>query len=82
MIVEEMDDSRRSVRGGASRPTGARMALVASLPGVIMLVVGFVVAVLIGVRTIGVWPTVILWCSLLGVFGAGLLVIVRLMKKR
>ena len=44
MIVEEMDESRRSVPGGASRPAGARMALVASLPGVIMLVVGFVVA--------------------------------------
>jgi hypothetical protein len=58
------------------------MALAASLPGVIMLLVGFVVAVLIGVKVIGVWATVILWCVLLGLFASGLTLAVRLLKRR
>jgi hypothetical protein len=48
----------------------------------IVLLVGFVVAVLIGVRLIGVWPTVILWCALLGLFAAGVVLVARHQKKR
>jgi hypothetical protein len=47
-----------------------------------MLLVGFSVAFLIGVSRIGFWPTLALWGGLLSVFALGLLLIVRLMKRR
>ena len=66
----------------APLPAGSRLALAASLPGLIMLLVGFVVAVLIGVRKIGVWPTVILWCAILALWAAAVVLALRLRKRR
>jgi hypothetical protein len=60
----------------------SRLALASALPSVIMLLVGFAVAFLIGVKVIGLWATVILWAALLSVFAVGLVLVVRLAKKR
>jgi hypothetical protein len=67
---------------GAPPPAAIRMPLAAALPGLIMLLVGFVVVFSIGVSRIGLWQTVALWCALLGLYALGLAVVVRLLKKR
>jgi hypothetical protein len=66
----------------ARLPAGSRLALASMLPGLIMLLIGFVVAVLLGIRLIGVWATVILWCAILAVFVLGLTLLGRRRKKR
>jgi hypothetical protein len=47
-----------------------------------MLLAGFTVAVLIGVRKIGVWPTVVLWCAVIGLVAAGVVLGLRLRRRR
>jgi hypothetical protein len=47
-----------------------------------MLLVGFVVGFLLGVRMIGVWKTVIVWCVLFGLVAAAVTVVLRVRKKR
>ena len=58
------------------------MALVALVPGYVMLLVGFVAAVLIGISRIGFWKTAILWCVVIGVAAAGVMAGIRARRKR
>ena len=67
--------------GTPPRPV-IRMPLAAALPGLVMLLVGFVVVFAIGVSRIGFWQTAAVWCALLGLYALGLAVAARLLKKR
>ena len=58
------------------------MPLVASLPGCIVLLAGFVIAILIGVSRIGIWKTALVWGVMAGLTAAAIALGLWLRKKR
>jgi hypothetical protein len=67
---------------GARRPAGLRTLLLAQLPPLVMVLVANVVAIYVFISLIGVWPTVAIWCLLLGVLGTVLIKLLRLRRPR
>lgn len=47
-----------------------------------MVLVANVVAIFLSVRFIGVWPTVAIWCVLLGLVGTAVIKLLRLRRAR
>ena len=51
------------------RPAGLRTLLLAQLPPLVMVLVANAVLIFISLEVIGLWPTVVIWCVLLGLVG-------------
>ena len=51
------------------RPAGLRTLLLAQLPSLIMSLVSVGLAIVVCVRLVGVWPTVVIWSLVLGLIG-------------
>jgi hypothetical protein len=69
------DDGRR-------RPPGLRTLLLAQLPPLVMVLVANAVLIFVSLKVIGVWPTVAIWCVLLGLVGTVVINFLRLRRPR
>ena len=69
-------------KDGASRPADFRTLLLGQLPPLVMVLVANVVAIFLCIRFIGVWPTVVIWCLLLGLVGTAVIKLLRLRRPR
>jgi uncharacterized membrane protein len=67
---------------GTPRDPRLRTVLLAQLPPLVMVLVANVVAIFICVRLIGVWPTLAIWCVLLGLVGSVVIRLLRLRRQR
>ena len=66
----------------AGRPAGLRTLLLAQLPPLVMVLVANAVLIFISLKVIGVWPTVVIWCVLLGLVGTAVIKFLRLRRRR
>ena len=76
-----MKDETVRRNDGARRAPGMRILLLAQLPPLFMVLVVNVAAVFICVRLVGVWPTVVIWCLLLGFLGYAVSRVLRLRRQ-
>jgi uncharacterized membrane protein len=66
---------------GARRAASLRIMLLAQLPPLLMALLASVAAIFICVRVVGVWPTVVIWCLLLGLLGSAVIKVLRLRRR-
>ena len=67
---------------GPRRPPGMRTLLLAQLPPLVMVLVANAVLIFVSLKVIGVWPTVAIWCVLIGLVGTAVIKLVRLRRRR
>jgi hypothetical protein len=77
-----MDADAAGDNDDAGRPAGLRTLLLAQLPPLVMVLVANVVLIFISLKVIGVWPTVVIWCVLLGLVGTAVIKLLRLPRAR